>query len=107
MKMEASIDQQVERKGRRKECPKSKFSDVRKSSRSLIIISLTIMFALAEIVTVAARPPRYRYNGQEDIGDYDDLDQGASAPYQNQEGDGGQNADSYGDNEPGKFGVKY
>lgn len=96
MKMEASQKQES-----RKKC--SKIGGVRKSSRSLIVISLTLMIALTEIITVTARPTpdRYRVGGRREDSDYEDLDQGASAPYQNQEADGSQNADGYEDGEPG------
>lgn len=102
MKME--VHWQEKREGKRRGRGLiSRIGEIRKSS---IIISLTLMFVLTEIITVTAGRLHFknRYNGLEDIGDYDDLDQGASAPYQNQEGDGGQNTDSYGDNEPGKLG---
>lgn len=97
MKMEANLKQES-----REKC--SKIGGLRKSPpKSLIVILLTLMFALTEIIIVTARPApdRYRVGRRREDSDYDDLDQGASAPYQNQEGDGSQNADGYEDGEPG------
>lgn len=79
----------------------SRLSGWKSRQGSFVIVSLLLIVVLNEINTVTSLYiPRNGFRGDES--DYEDLEQGASAPYQNQEGDGSQSTDGYEDNEPGK-----
>lgn len=87
----------------------NKFNQTKLSNHVILYLTFVIVIGQAMVTVLSFHIPNQSKHGimrrQDDIdtdGD-DELDSGASSPYQNQDEGGQGGADGYEDNEPGKF----